>query len=67
MLDDALSPTIEFACPRCATTVDERFYGPCAPCRAALSATLRRDATEMTSERFEPKINVVPNHVATKD
>ena len=59
---------LEFTCPRCATAVAERFYGPCGTCRSALGA-LGGDATatDAVTERFEPKMHVTPNHVATKD
>jgi hypothetical protein len=44
-----------FTCPRCGNEVTERFYGPCEDCRVGAPA------------RYEPKMNVVPNFVATKD
>ncbi len=72
-----------FACPRCQQTVTERFYGPCQSCREALVAQghgLGRPALPSGSEgpedaggveavgpRFEPRMNMVPNHVATKE
>ena len=60
---------LEFACPRCARPAHERFYGPCASCRDELGATLGREpaAGEAPRAEFEPKMNVVPNFVATKD
>lgn len=58
---------LTFACPRCASDVDERFYGPCAACRDQLVATMRRDAQDVEAAAYEPKMNVVPNQVATKD
>ena len=61
---------LDFDCPRCGSPVSERLYGPCAPCRDTLRATLGREpaaAGEAASVAFEPKLNVVPNHVATKD
>jgi hypothetical protein len=56
-----------FACPRCRQVVDERFYGPCTQCRDDLVAAQRSDARSLDTARFEPKTNVVANHVATKD
>jgi hypothetical protein len=56
-----------FTCPRCAATVTERFYGPCTPCRAELIASQHTDEREITAERFEPRLHVTPNAVATKD
>lgn len=67
--DEPLEP---FACPRCAATVTERFWGPCGSCRAQLVEAFGpaggdgADAA-MASTRFEPAMHVVPNHVATRD
>ncbi len=66
--DEALEP---FECPRCATTVTERFWGPCRACRGQLTAAYGpaggASAPALESTRFEPAMHVVPNHVATKD
>jgi hypothetical protein len=56
-----------FSCPRCQTSVDERFYGPCATCRADLRASLGGAAREVESAAFEPSLHVTPNAVALKD
>ena len=48
----------------------ERSYGPCGTCRAALNDKFYRAPGSVPapgSSRFEPKMNVVPNFVATKD
>jgi hypothetical protein len=63
---------LSFTCPRCGQAAGERFYGPCGTCRAQLRAEQAggADATPGGGEarqRFEPRMNVVPNHVATKD
>lgn len=58
---------MEFTCPRCAATVDDRFYGPCASCRAALRAAFVREARVVEVAEYEPKMNVTPNAVALKD
>ena len=58
---------LDYVCPRCARPVSERFYGPCASCRDALRATIRMEAREMQRVAYEPKANVVPNQVATKE
>jgi hypothetical protein len=43
-------------------------YGPCADCRTALRASMRRDAVAgAEAAAYEPKMNVVPNQVAMKD
>lgn len=61
-----------FDCPRCSKQVTERFWGPCTACREELVASLRRETSGDDGDladggRFEPSMNVVPNHVATKD
>ena len=58
---------MEFACPRCGTSVDERFYGPCSTCRDALRAAFVREAKVIEVAEYEPKMNVTPNAVALKD
>ena len=59
--------SLAFDCPRCGTAVtDERFYGPCSSCRAELRQ-VGGVAREVEVEAYEPKMNVVPNQVATKD
>ena len=58
---------LHFACPRCATDVAEAYYGPCASCRGQLVATLGGAAREVEVAAYEPKMNVTPNAVATKD
>lgn len=60
---------LEFACPRCARPSRQRFYGPCASCCEELGASMGGEPVEVEVERaaFEPKMNVVPNFVATKD
>jgi len=58
---------LSFTCPRCGAAVDERFYGPCAPCRGVLRAEQSRVPQDVEVAAYEPKMNVVPNQVATKD
>ena len=58
---------IDDVCPRCARPVRQRFYGPCAACRDALRASIRIDARDVGPVAYEPKTNVVPNQVATKE
>ena len=71
LLQAALAKPLSFDCPRCGTAVVEDFYGPCGACRTVLKVTLARagadGATDVAPARFEPKMNVVPNQVATKD
>lgn len=63
------TPTGElaFQCPRCSEPVTERFYGPCQTCRQQLRASGGGEARDIAEERFEPRMHVVANHVATKD
>ena len=63
MPDDVL----EFTCPRCRLEVTDAFYGPCASCRTTLRATLGGQARDVEAVAYEPKMNVTPNAVATKD
>lgn len=56
-----------FDCPRCSASVEQRFYGPCSHCREDLALSQRVEPRSATAGRFEPKANVVPNQVATKD
>ena len=60
-------PAIDFECPRCGTATSARFYGPCESCREQLRATLGGEAREVEVAAYEPKMNVVPNQIATKD
>jgi hypothetical protein len=57
---------LDFECPRCSSSVHEELYGPCATCRTALRAT-GLQARAVTAGDYEPKMNVTPNAVATKD
>ncbi|MCC5950464.1 MAG: hypothetical protein JJU45_00055 [Acidimicrobiia bacterium] len=63
---DADSP-LEFTCPRCGTATAMRFYGPCSACYVALRAAADGEAREVDVAAYEPKMNVTPNAVATKD
>ncbi len=63
----AMDTTMTITCPRCGTEADERFYGPCGACRAELRARLGGEAREVEVAAYEPKMNVVPNQIATKD
>jgi hypothetical protein len=58
---------IDFTCPRCATDVVEAFYGPCDACRTDLAAKLQGAARDVEVEAYVPKMNVVPNQIASKD
>ena len=58
---------VEFVCPRCAQTVEARFYGPCAECRTHLRDAYRQEGRVIELAEYEPKMNVTPNAVALKD
>ncbi|HTX01196.1 MAG TPA: hypothetical protein VMD59_20600 [Acidimicrobiales bacterium] len=62
-----LAATTAFACPRCGRPAEERFYGPCGRCRSELVATMAGEARDIDRPDFEPRANVVANHIATKD
>jgi ribosomal protein S27E len=57
---------LDITCPRCNQPAAVRFYGPCDGCRAELAATMGGRAREVDAT-YEPKANVVPNQVATKE
>jgi hypothetical protein len=57
-----------FDCPRCGGAADEDLYGPCTPCRGQLREHFARAAVApVEAAAYEPKMNVTPNAVATKD
>jgi len=58
---------LDFTCPRCNLEVAEAFYGPCESCREQLVAALGCEARDVEAAAYEPKMNVVPNQIATKD
>ncbi len=58
---------IDFTCPRCRLQVTDEFYGPCSSCRTTLRATVGGTARDVERADYEPKMNVTPNAVATKD
>lgn len=64
---DELADDLSFDCPRCGVTTQARFYGPCRSCRSALRAEVSGEAHEVAAAEYEPKMNVTPNAVATKD
>ncbi len=55
-----------YTCPRCSTTVEERFYGPCASCRTDLRAAVAGEARQVDVAAYEPKVNVQANNIASK-
>ena len=58
---------LAFDCPRCGRAAVAWYWGPCEACREDLGLRQRRDAREVDADGYEPKMNVVPNQVATKE
>ena len=58
---------MEGTCPRCGRPAEQRFYGPCDDCRQALRDAFRAEGRVIELAEYEPKMNVTPNAVATKD
>jgi hypothetical protein len=58
---------LTITCPRCERTVEVRLYGPCPDCVAELHARFDGAARDVEAADYEPKMNVTPNAVATKD
>ncbi|NOX31792.1 MAG: hypothetical protein GXP35_17370 [Actinobacteria bacterium] len=61
-----MSLDLDFDCPRCKGPASESFYGPCSSCRRELSL-LGGDKRDVRAAEYEPKMNVTPNQVATKE
>jgi endogenous inhibitor of DNA gyrase (YacG/DUF329 family) len=57
----------DFDCPRCGSASRASYYRPCDRCRDDLRATMAGDKRDIEPVDYEPKMNVVPNQVATKD
>ncbi len=66
-MTDGTPEMLKFECPRCHRETSARFYGPCEECREELIATLGGEARDVEVAEYEPKMNVTPNQVATKD
>ncbi len=66
-MTDVASELMSIECPRCQQAAEVRFYGPCDPCRDALRASFAREARVVELAEYEPKMNVTPNAIATKD
>jgi hypothetical protein len=58
---------LAFTCPRCGSTVDAVYYGPCPDCRDALRASMGSDGRAVKRTAFEPQMHVTPNAVAQKE
>jgi hypothetical protein len=64
---NATDEPVDIRCPRCGAEASVRFYGPCDRCRTEVRATVGGEARQVEVEAYEPKMNVTPNAVATKD
>jgi hypothetical protein len=67
LLDPPEGALLDFTCPRCRLEVSEELYGPCSSCRTTLRAVIGGEARDVEQRDYEPKMNVTPNAVATKD
>lgn len=67
--DPAVAHDAPFAitCPRCDQVATVRFYGPCDTCRDLLRVEQGGTARDIEAAAYEPKMNVTPNAVATKE
>jgi hypothetical protein len=57
----------DWDCLRCGETHPMRFRGVCPRCRDELRVAFQREAKDVEVADYEPKVNVTPNAVATKD
>jgi phage tail protein X len=64
---DTPDADLDHDCPRCGRAVTTRFYGPCPACVEALAEAYPGLARDVQAPEYEPKMNVVPNQIATKD
>lgn len=59
---------VSFDCPRCGARTDEDLYGPCPACRGQLRAAYDGHArADVVTAEYEPKMNVTPNNVASRE
>lgn len=63
----SMADLLEFDCPRCHQRASAVHYGPCETCRDDLRATVVGQASDAVAPAYEPRMNVTPNAVATKD
>jgi len=66
-MPDVLDELLDITCPRCAAPATVRFYGPCDACRTQMRAEIGTEAREVEVAAYEPKMNVVPNAIASKE
>ena len=66
-MSDPAAGDLTFECPRCGRAAEARYYGPCPDCATELRATYAGEARHVEVAEYEPKMNVTPNAVATKE
>ena len=66
MPPETLDP-LDITCPRCGLATTARFYGPCDECRQQLRVAHGGAQRAVEVAAYEPKMNVTPNAVASKD
>lgn len=55
-------------CPRCKSSLgDAEFYGICASCSTNLRAVYSGESRDVKAAEYEPKMNVTPNAIASKE
>ena len=64
---DTPDPDLAIDCPRCGAAVTTRFYGPCPSCAEALGRAYPGRGRQVEAPEYEPKMNVTPNAVATRE
>jgi len=62
-------PATPTSCPRCGADIaGADFYGICDRCASALRATYSGDPrSDVEAGEYEPKMNVTPNAIASKE
>jgi len=58
---------MDITCPRCGSSAEVNYYGPCDACRDQLRAEVTAAGRHAQQLEYEPKMNVTPNAVAFKD
>jgi hypothetical protein len=62
-----MAAPLEFNCPRCSHPASEAYYGPCTRCRREMRMRMGGEKREMDAVEYVPKMNVVPNQIASKE
>ncbi|MEM7274914.1 MAG: hypothetical protein AAF547_17665 [Actinomycetota bacterium] len=65
--DTPAPEVLSFLCPRCGLPAEGRYFGPCRACNEQLQATYVGVAKDVEAPEYEPKMNVTPNAIATKE